>query len=125
MWLSGKESAYQFRSHRDTSLIPGSGISGGGNGNPLQDSCLENSMDREPGGQQGMGSQVVRQNMDWYSVRKMLFFYQWIDQFSTISIKIPRVFFFFWFVCLVGWFGERSRKRDRKWQANFKMFMEI
>ena len=32
---------------RDVSLIPGSGRSpGGGNGNPLQYSCLENSMDR-------------------------------------------------------------------------------
>ena len=31
----------------DTGLIPGSGISPGeGNGNPLQYSCLENSMDR-------------------------------------------------------------------------------
>ena len=32
----------------DTGLIPGSGRSlGGGHGNPLQYSCLENSMDRE------------------------------------------------------------------------------
>ena len=32
----------------DMSLIPGMGKSpGGGNGNPLQCSCLENSMDRE------------------------------------------------------------------------------
>ena len=32
---------------RDTSLIPGLGKSpGGGNGNPLQYSCPENSMDR-------------------------------------------------------------------------------
>ena len=32
---------------RDVSLIPGSGRSpGGGNGNPLQYSCLENPMDR-------------------------------------------------------------------------------
>ena len=32
----------------DVSSIPGSGRSlGGGNGNPLQYSCLENSMDRE------------------------------------------------------------------------------
>ena len=32
---------------RDTGLIPGSGrFSGGGNGNLLQYSCLENSMDR-------------------------------------------------------------------------------
>ena len=33
---------------RDAGSIPGSGRSpGGGNGNPLQYSCLENSMDRE------------------------------------------------------------------------------
>ena len=32
---------------RDADLIPGLGRSpGGGNGNPLQYSCLENSMDR-------------------------------------------------------------------------------
>ena len=32
----------------DTGLIPGSGrFPGEGNGNPFQDSCLENSMDRE------------------------------------------------------------------------------
>ena len=31
---------------RDTESIPGSGRSGGGNGNPLQYSCLENPMDR-------------------------------------------------------------------------------
>ena len=32
---------------RDTSLIPGSGRSPGGeDGNPLQDSCLENPVDR-------------------------------------------------------------------------------
>ena len=32
---------------RDTGLISGSGRSpGGGHGNPLQDSCLENSMDK-------------------------------------------------------------------------------
>ena len=31
----------------DAGLIPGSGKSpGGGNGNPLQDSCLENPMER-------------------------------------------------------------------------------
>ena len=33
---------------RDTGLVPGSGRShGGGNGNPLQYSCLDNPMDRE------------------------------------------------------------------------------
>ena len=40
----GKESAYNVK---DSSLIPGTGRSPGkGNGNPLQYSCLENSMDR-------------------------------------------------------------------------------
>ena len=42
--LDGKESAYNAR---DLGLIPGSGRSPGErNGNPLQYSCLENSMDR-------------------------------------------------------------------------------
>ena len=44
---SGKESACQCRRHREKGLIPGSGRSpGGGHGNPLQYSCLENPMDR-------------------------------------------------------------------------------
>ena len=43
-WLRGKESACNAG---DAGSIPGSGRSpGGGNGNPLQYSCLENSMDR-------------------------------------------------------------------------------
>ena len=42
--LVGKESA---RNAGDLGSIPGSGRSSGeGNGNPLQYSCLENSMDR-------------------------------------------------------------------------------
>ena len=44
---SGKEPACQCRRHRDFGLIPGSGRSpGGGNGNPLQYSCLGNLRDR-------------------------------------------------------------------------------
>ena len=43
-WLSGKESTCNAG---DAGSIPGSGRSpGGGNGNPLQYSCLENPMDR-------------------------------------------------------------------------------
>ena len=43
-WLSGKESACNAG---DMGLIPDSGRSPkGGNGNPLQYSCLENSMER-------------------------------------------------------------------------------
>ena len=45
---------------RDTSLIPGFGRSpGGGNGNLLQYSCLENFMDGEPGRLQSMGYRRV------------------------------------------------------------------
>ena len=44
---SGKEPACQCRRHRRCWLDPGSGRSpGGGNGNPLQNSGLENPMDR-------------------------------------------------------------------------------
>ena len=44
----------------DLGLIPGSGRSpGGGNGNLLQYSCLENSMDRGAGSLQSMGVQRV------------------------------------------------------------------
>ena len=43
-WLSGKEFTCQVE---DAGSIPGSGRSpGGGNGNPLQYSCLGNPMDR-------------------------------------------------------------------------------
>ena len=43
-WPSGKESAYNVG---DTGLIPGSRrCPGGGNGNPLQYSCLGNPIDR-------------------------------------------------------------------------------
>ena len=56
----GKESACNAR---DPGLIPGSGRSPGErNGNPLQYSCLENSMDREPGGLKSIRSQRVRHN---------------------------------------------------------------
>ena len=46
-WLSGKECACQCRRHRS---IPGSGrCPGSGNGKPIQYSCLDNLMDKEPG----------------------------------------------------------------------------
>ena len=46
---------------RNMRLVPGSRRSPGvGNGNPLQYSCLENSMDGEPGSLQSLGLQGVR-----------------------------------------------------------------
>ena len=56
----GKESACNVG---DPSMILGSGRSPGvGNGNPLQDSCLENSWTEEPGELQSMGLQRVGHN---------------------------------------------------------------
>ena len=48
---------------RDAGLIPGSGrYPGGGHGNLLQYSCLENPRTEEPGGLWSVGSQRVRSN---------------------------------------------------------------
>ena len=48
---------------RDVGSIPALGRSpGGGNGNPLQYSCLENPIDKESGGLKSMRSQRVRHN---------------------------------------------------------------
>ena len=48
---------------RDRGSVPGSGRSpGGGQGNALQYSCLENPMTEEPGGLQSIGSQRGRHN---------------------------------------------------------------
>ena len=47
----------------DKGLIPGLGrCPGGGNGNSLQYSCLENPMDGDPGGLQSMGSERIGHN---------------------------------------------------------------
>ena len=45
---------------RNVGSVPGLGSPPGeGNGNPLQYSCLENPMDRGPGGLWSMGSQRI------------------------------------------------------------------
>ena len=47
-WLSGKDSACNSGATEDMGSIPGSGRTpGGGHGNPLHCSCLQNPMDRE------------------------------------------------------------------------------
>ena len=47
LWLSGKETSCNAGDAGDSGSIPGSGRSPGeGNGNPLQDSCPEDSVDR-------------------------------------------------------------------------------
>ena len=67
-WLSGKESTCNTA---DEGLIPGSGRSpGGGHGNPLLYSCLENAMDRGVSGRlQSKGLQRV--GHDWNNLAHM------------------------------------------------------
>ena len=56
----GSDSKASVYNAGDLGSIPGPGKSPGeGNGNPLQYSCLENPMDREPGRLQSIGSQRV------------------------------------------------------------------
>ena len=65
LWLSGKQSACQCRKCVLCGSIPRLGrYPGGGNGDPLQYSCLGNPMDREPG---GLPSVVLQKS--WTPVR--------------------------------------------------------
>ena len=79
-WLSfpggsdGKESACNAE-HLGSILVSGRS-SGEGNGNLLQYPCLNNPMDRGPGGLQSMGSQRV--GHDWVT-----------NTFTIINIKYP------------------------------------
>ena len=55
---NGKESSWNAEDTGDAGLIPGSGRSlGGGNGNPLQYSCLEDPMVRGAWWAKSMGLQ--------------------------------------------------------------------
>ena len=59
----GKESACNAGDLRDMGSILGSGRTPeGGHGNPLQYSCLENPVNREPGGLQSIRSQRAGHN---------------------------------------------------------------
>ena len=61
----------------DLGSIPGSGRSPGeGNGNPLQYSCLENSLDEEPGGPQSMGHKELDMT-EWLTFTFFHTLYRW------------------------------------------------
>ena len=79
--LTGKESACQCRRHKRWGFNPWSGRSPGReNGNPLQDSCLENPMDR------GAWWAIVHrtEHMEPYSQRLPIFFYKLVN-FKNIT----------------------------------------
>ena len=70
LWLSGKEYTCNGGYSGDGGSIPGSGrSSGGGNGNPLQYSCIKISWTEEPGRLQSMVSQRVRHNWAHYNMK--------------------------------------------------------
>ena len=69
MWHSGPPLRANAGDSRDVDLIPGLGRSlGGGNGNPLQYSCLKNFMDR--GAWQAIVHGVTRVRHDWVMEHK-------------------------------------------------------
>ena len=60
-WLRGKESTCYTGDAGDAGSIPWVGkIPGGGHGNPLQYSCLENPWTEEPSGLPSTGSHRVK-----------------------------------------------------------------
>ena len=74
-WLSGKEAGCNTEAEGDAGLIPGWGRSpGGGHGNPLQYSCLENPMDR---------------GAWWATVHGVLKSWTRLKQLSTHICRIP------------------------------------
>ena len=63
-WLNGEEPACQCRKTGEANSVPGIGRSPeGGNGNPLQYSCLENPMD---GGAWWATDHEVTKNQTWF-----------------------------------------------------------
>ena len=84
-WLSSKESACQC-DKRDVGLIPRSGRSPGeGNGNPLQYSCLGNSMDR--GALWATVHGVAKCDITEYTAHIMYFMFE----ISTPILKSKRI----------------------------------
>ena len=89
MWNSGKESACDAG---DPGSISGSGRSpGGGHGNPLQYSCLENPMDRGSGVLQFTGSQKVRHDLGTEHARTHAWLTNKRDLFFPSSIWRPKI----------------------------------
>ena len=62
-------------------------VYGEGNGTPLQCSCLENPMDRGPGGLQSMGSLGVRHN--WATSLSLFTFMHWRRKWQHTPVFLP------------------------------------
>ena len=98
-WHSGKEFACNAEDLGDTGFIPGSGrCPGGGNGNPLQYSCLGNPTDRGTWQAQSMRSQRVGHN--WACTHTHTHSYIWVYICVYIYIYI---YLFFRFFHIIGY----------------------
>ena len=75
-WLSGQESAWQCRRHKRPRFDPWVGrFPGGGNGNPLQYSCLENPMGRNLAGYSPCDPGGVTKSQTWLSTHILVKFF--------------------------------------------------
>ena len=61
--------------------------SGGGNGNPLQYSCLENSVTEEPGGPRSMG--LLRVGHGWATSVSLFTFMHWRRKWQPTPVFLP------------------------------------
>ena len=97
-WLSYKESTYNSGAAGDLGSIPELGRSpGGGHGNPLQYSCLKNSMDRE-----AWRASVHRVAKSWTWLKQLSrnrnarFTCMWSPVYWILQISIRAVFLKLW-----------------------------
>ena len=107
-WLSGKESTCNAG---DPASIPESGRSpGGGHGNPLQCSCLENPMERGAWQEQSIVSQRVGHNWSSWAClfsRVMLFFPYQLNTSYLILLKFTMYgcMSYPYFICRQSWYS--------------------
>ena len=101
--LAGREYAYNARDTGDVGSIPGSGISPrGGNGNPLQDSCVKNPMDRSlVATDHGVTKSWIRLSIAHNS-----------QLLGSTKLELPR-----WFTHLSGALDEMAGSLGSSWDA--------
>ena len=99
---SGKEPACQCWRQRDAGSIPRLGRSiGGGHGNPIPFSCLENPMDEEPGGLWSIG--VHRVEYDWWVLAPTYCFQNRMVIVQNVSLLLGFLLSRFLFFFKLGW----------------------
>ena len=96
-WLSSKESACKAGTEGYEGSCAGLGRSPGGrHGSPLQYSCLENALDRGPGGLQSHGVTKIRTRLKWLSMHthKSEFcqcYTLYLEREESMKLLFPRI----------------------------------